>query len=190
MIVTTAERTYRMLENQTLWETAVRVHDVFAARAIDHAIVGGVAVCLHGYRRNTIDLDLLIRPEDTAAVRTALGTDGFEWQEKGKEFFTASGIAVQFVMAGESEGPGQPAVFPDPADAAHVATIEGLPVLSLAALVQSKLACGLGNLRRTHKDFADVVELIVIHQLDPSFARFVHPSVRAEFRELVRRARG
>lgn len=174
-MTTTAERTYRMLENQTLWETATRVHDVFAAHGVPHAIVGGVAVCLHGYRRNTVDVDLLIRPDDSAAVRAHLEADE---------------CSVKFVMAGEPEGPGQSAVFPDPADAAHIAVIEGLPVLSLAALVQSKLACGLGNLRRTHKDFADVVELIAIHQLDKSFARFLHPSVQSEFKELVRHARG
>ena len=45
-------------------------------------------------------------------------------------------------------------------------------------------------MRRTHKDFADVVELIAIHNLDPSYARFLHKSVRKEFRLLVRRARG
>jgi hypothetical protein len=179
-----------MLENQTLWETAGRVHELLAERGVDHAIVGGVAVCLHGYRRNTVDLDLLVRTADSATVRSAMETDGILWSEPDNEFHTASGVAVQFVMAGESEGPGQPAVFPDPADPRHVAVIEGLPVLSLAALIQSKLACGLGNLRRTHKDFADVVELIAIHQLDKSFARFLHKSVRAEFRELVRHARG
>jgi hypothetical protein len=70
----------------------------------------------------------------------------------------------------------------------RVTTIVGLPVLSLAELIQAKLACGLGNLRRTHKDFADVVELIAIHHLDGSFARFLHKSVRKEFRELIRRA--
>ena len=74
------------------------------------------------------------------------------------------------MLAGESEGPGQAALFPSPGDRKHVTTIEGLPVLSLAQLIQSKLACGLGNLRRTHKDFADVVELIAFHRLDGSFA--------------------
>ncbi len=107
-----------------------------------------------------------------------------------KEFRSADGAAIQFVLAGESEGPGQAALFPSPGDRKHVTTIEGLPVLSLAQLIQSKLACGLGNLRRTHKDFADVVELIAFHRLDGSFARFLHKSVRKEFRELVRRAAG
>jgi hypothetical protein len=39
-----------------------------------------------------------------------------------------------------------------------------------------------------HKDFADVVELIVIRNLDGSFARFLHKSVRSTFRELVRKS--
>ena len=57
-------------------------------------------------------------------------------------------------------------------------------------LVESKLACGQGNLRRTHRDFADVVELIASNRLDRSFARFLHKSVRATYRELVERSRG
>src|SRR5262245_53825839 len=111
----TARRTFQMLENQTLWETAARVHELLADRGIAHAIAGGVAVCLHGYRRNTVDLDVLVRPEDTTAIRSTLESDGITWSETDKEFSTSSGVAVQFLMAGESEGPGQPANFPDPA---------------------------------------------------------------------------
>ena len=171
MALATAQRTFEMLENQTLWETATRVHEVLSLAGIDHAVVGGVAVCLHGYRRNTVDLDLLVRPDDANAIRTVLDSEN-----------------VRFVMAGASEGSGQSAVFPDPADASQLTHIEGLPVLSLAALIQSKLACGLGNLRRTHKDFADVVELIAIHRLHSSFARLLHKSVQPEFRTLVKHA--
>ena len=153
----TARQAFHMLENETLWELADAFTALLAQR-IDHAIVGGVAVCLHGYRRNTVDLDLLVRPEDAAALRSTLEADGLRWDAAAKEFRSAGGAAVQFVLAGESEGPGQAATFPSPSDRKHVTTIEGLPVLSLAQLIQSKLACGLGNLRRTHKDFADVVQ--------------------------------
>jgi hypothetical protein len=65
--------------------------------------------------------------------------------------------------------------------------IEGLPVLTLAHLIQAKIACGLGDMRRTYKDFADVLELIAVHRLDGSFARLLHKSVRKEFRQLHRR---
>lgn len=63
-------------------------------------------------------------------------------------------------------------------------------MLTLAKLIESKIACGEGNLRRTHKDFADVVELIVHNGLDSSFARFLHKSLRPAYRQLVRASRG
>ena len=97
---------------------------------------------------------------------------------------------MQFLIAGGSAGPGQESTLPDPGMPENVSTIEGLPVLSLPQLIQAKLACGLGNLRRTHKDFADVVELIAVHRLDDSFARLLHKSVRKEFRRLARQAGG
>ena len=68
--------------------------------------------------------------------------------------------------------------------------IEDLPVLTLAKLIESKIACGLGNIRRTHKDFADVVELIVENRLNSSLARYLHKSLRTTYRELVRKSRG
>lgn len=186
----TAQQTYRMLENESLWEATERVHGLLTAKDIDYAIVGGVAVCLHGYRRNTVDLDLLIKPADAAAIRSTLEAGGFLWSAEDKEFLSASGVPIQFVMAGESEGVGQQARFPDPSESKHRTKIEGLPVLSLSQLIQAKIACGLGDMRRTHKDFADVVELIAIHRLDGSFARFLHKSVRKEYRQLVRSVGG
>lgn len=186
----TARQAFRMLENESLWDVTERIHGLLARKRIDHAIVGGVAVCLHGYRRNTVDLDLLIHSEDAAEFRSTLEAEGFQWIPADREFRSPSGVAVQCVISGEREGPGQEATFPNPSESKHVITIEGLPVLSLAQLIQAKLACGLGDMRRTHKDFADVVELIAIHRLDGSFTRLLHKSVRKEFRQLVRRAGG
>ena len=186
----TARQAFHSLENETLWQLVERVHKLLSREDIVHAIVGGVAVCLHGYQRNTIDLDLLIEPADTAALRSALEADGIRWSEKVREFRSPAGVAIQCVLAGESEGPGQATKFPRPSDPKRITTIEGLPVLSLASLIESKIACGLGNLRRTHRDFADVVELIAVHQLDGSFARFLDKSLRKEFRVLVRHAQG
>ena len=185
--IATAQWAFRMLENENLWQTTLRAHELLADAKIPHAIVGGVAVCLHGYRRNTIDLDLLVRSDDADAIRQAFEANALSWHAAAKEFRSPSGIPIQFVIAGDREGPGQEATFPDPAAARIVTTIENLPTLSLAHLIQAKIACGLGNPRRTHKDLADVVELIAANRLDGSFARFLHKSVRKEFRELVRR---
>lgn len=178
-----------MLENETLWEVAQTCHQLLEEAEIPHAIVGGVAVCLHGYPRNTVDLDLLVRGEDGQRLREVLKDAGFAWIPRDAEFRSESDIPVQFWIAGERAGKGSEIRLPDPDSARCVTIKEGLPVLSLARLIEAKLACGSGSLRRTHKDFADVVELIVANRLGAGFARFLHKSVRATYRELVSRTR-
>lgn len=186
----TARKVYVMLENESLWQTAAQCHEILAAAKIPHAVMGGVAVCLHGYQRNTVDLDLLVRKVDSDAVRESLEREDFSWNEKDKEFNSASGVAIQFLISGDRAGPGSEVSLPDPGDARAVTEIEGLPVLRLSRLIESKIACGIGNLRRTHKDFADVIELILKNRLNSSFARYLHKSLRATYRELVRQSRG
>jgi len=174
-----------MLGNETLWETAKTCHELLSNADIPHAILGGVAVCLHGYQRNTVDLDLIVRPGQAERIRTLFATAGIAWNEDEREFRTPAGVAVQFLVAGEPAGRDSEVRLPDPADERVVTNLEGLPVLSLAALIDTKIACGQANLRRTHKDFADVVELIAKHDLGRDFARHLHKSVRTAFRKLV-----
>jgi hypothetical protein len=186
----TAQATYHMLANQTLWDAAVDCHDRLAAAGIPHAIVRGVAVCLHGYRRNTVDLDLLVRREDQPRIRAALEAGGYVWSAEQAEFHAPSGIPVQFLLSGDRAGKGAEAILPEPDAPGVTVEREGLAVLDLARLIESKLACGLGSPRRTHRDLADVVELIAIHGLSRSFARHLHKSLRPAFRQLVVQSRG
>ncbi len=179
-----------MLGNESLWQTAAHCHEVLAAAQIPHAVLGGVGVCLHGYRRNTVDLDLLVRKADAAAARENLERQHYTWSEKVQEFSSPAGVAIQFLLAGDRAGAGSEVLLPDPGDARAVTEIEGLPVLRLSRLIESKIACGTGNRRRTHKDFADVIELILQNRLGSSFARYLHKSLRATYRQLVRQSRG
>jgi hypothetical protein len=186
----TAARTYAMLGNENLWEAVQAVHAILAQAGIPHGVLGGVAVCLHGYQRNTVDVDLLVRPADAATARQLLESAGWTWDDAQKEIRSPAGVAVQFIYSGERAGAGSEVMLPDPADESAIVEVENLPVLSLARLIESKLACGQGNLRRTHRDFADVVELIAVHHLSCSFAKHLHKSLRDTFRELVMHARG
>jgi hypothetical protein len=179
-----------MMENESLWQAAARCHEVLAAAEIPHAVLGGVAVCLHGYQRNTVDVDVLVRRVDADAVRASLEREGFAWNAKDKEFSSPSGVAIQFLLAGDPAGRDSEVHLPDPGDDRAVTEIEGLPVLRLSRLIETKIACGMGNLRRTHKDFADVIELILQNRLNSSFARYLHKSLRQAYRQLVRRSRG
>ncbi len=176
-----------MLGNENLWDTAVLCHRMLTDAGIEYSICGGVAVCLHGYQRNTVDLDLIVQREDSDQIRDVLEHAGFTWNAEDKDFQTPSGIAVQFLIAGESAGSGLEVAIPKPWGEENVETIEDLTVLRLSRLIEMKLACGSANIRRTHKDFADVVELIAVRHLDGSFSRHLHKSLRKTFRELVRR---
>lgn len=184
-----AQRAYSMLDNRTLWETAALCDRVLRESGIAYSVCGGVAVCLHGYQRNTADLDLVVQPGDADRIREVLQSAGLTWHPDSTEFRTDGGIAVQFLEAGERAGRGLEIRIPEPVGESNVETIEGLTVVRLSRLIEMKLACGSANVRRTHKDFADVVELIDIRNLDSSFARFLHKSMRKTYRELVRRVR-
>jgi hypothetical protein len=185
----TAQQVYAMLGNQSLWDVVQVCHAALTQSGVPYAVMGGVAVCLHGYQRNTVDLDLLIRREDQESVRQCLTDAGLKWSADRAEFVSPFGVSVQFLLAGDRAGRDSEVRLPDPAEERTTELCDGLPVLKLARLIESKLACGQGSLRRTHKDYADVVELIAVHSLSRSFARHLHPSLRESFRKLVEAAR-
>ena len=185
--MSTAQQVYQMLGNENLWETAALCHAHLDAANIDYSICGGVAVCLHGYQRNTVDIDLIVRANDTEQVKQTFIAAGFKWDSTKQEFNSDSNIVIQFLIAGESAGRGTEVKIPEPTGSNNVEPIDGLNVVRLSRLIEMKLACGTSNLRRTHKDFADVVELIDKRRLDSSFARFLHKSLRKTFRDLVKR---
>ncbi len=173
-----------------LWATAMRCHEALTSEGIPHAVVGGVAVCLHGYQRTTVDVDVLVAPGSSERIRRCLESAGFVWDAEQREFRDPSGVPLQFLVAGERAGRGSEVTLPDPGDPHVVETVEGLPVATLARLIEMKVACGEGDVRRTHKDFADVVELIAGHGLGGEFAARLHKAVRKTYRRLVKNARG
>lgn len=183
-----AAQVYHMLGNESLWDVAVHCHSALHRSQIPHSICGGVAVCLHGYQRNTTDLDMIIEARDAARVSELLSSNGYEWDAQAKEFRSKSGVAIQFLIAGEKAGKDSAVKVPEPSGPFNVEEREGLTVVKLSRLIEMKIACGSGSLRRTHKDFADVVELILVRQLDLAFAQYLHPSLRATYKQLFRSA--
>ncbi len=184
----TTQKVYAMLGNESLWDVAARCHELLSAGGVAYSVCGGVAVCLHGYQRNTTDVDLVIRAGDSDTVQQLLTDAGFAWDAGQAEFRSADGIAIQFLIAGQKAGRGSEVFIADPIGELNVEQLEGLTVVRLSRLIEMKIASGMSNLRRTHKDFADVVELVSIRNLDGTFARFLHKSLRPTFRELVRNA--
>ena len=65
-------RLYRMRGSISMNEKQISLLAAFAAAKVEFAVVGGMAVIMHGYVRATHDLDLFIRPTEENA-RAAFG---------------------------------------------------------------------------------------------------------------------
>jgi len=160
------------------------------ALGIPYAIVGALALNAYGYRRATVDIDVLLTPEGLARFKAEwLGSGYVERTEGGRGIRdTVHGVPVDFLLAGEYPGDGKPkeVSFPDPAKIAVRAAHASL--LPLERLLELKLASGISAPHRL-RDLADVLEVIRILGLGEEMAQRLAPSVQAKYLELVAAAR-
>lgn len=158
---------------------------------IPYAIVGALALNAYGYRRVTVDVDVLLTREGLARFKARhLGRGYLERVPDGAGLRdTQHGVDVDALLAGDYPGDGKPkpVAFPDPSSAA----VRGARValLTLPRLIELKLASGMTAPHRL-KDLADVLEVIRILPLDEQFGEQLHPYVREKYAELWRAAQG
>jgi hypothetical protein len=152
---------------------------------VPFAVVGGMALFLHGFRRFTEDVDVLVTAEGMRQVHQALDGLGYVPPFGGSKQLrdTSSGVRIEFLVSGAYPGDGKPkaVAFPDPRG--RTVEINGIPTLRLSDLIELKLASGMTNPGRL-KDLADVQELIRLLRLPRSFAETINPYVGPKFLEL------
>ena len=152
---------------------------------IPYAIVGGMALNEYGYRRVTVDVDVLLTREGLDAFQAKHLGLGYAPKFPGSRGLrdTENGVTIDVVLTGEYPGDGRPkpVAFPDPAAVAvrgrHIA------LLPLPRLLELKLAAGLTAPHRL-RDLADVLALIRVLQLPADLAGELDPFVREKYREL------
>lgn len=168
------------------------VHSAAAAIAgrlteagIEYAIAGAIALGEHGFKRLTVDVDILIRREDLERFKAEwLGRGYVEVRPGGKAVRdTINNVKIDFLLTGDFPGDGKPkpVAFPDPRDAAVAGA--KYRVVSLPRLVEMKLASGMTAPHRL-QDLADVLRLIREAGLTQDFATRLDPYVRDKFQEL------
>ena len=159
------------------------IHDTLRSLAatlddegIDYALIGGMALVAHGYRRFTEDLDVLLTPEGLDVFRDRCLGRGYVSALPGasKTFKdTRTGVRIECHP--------KPVAFPNPKDVAFER--EGLSIIRLEPLIELKLASGLSAPHRL-KDLSDVQDLIQRLDLALEIADALDPSVRDEYRRL------
>ncbi len=152
---------------------------------ITHAVVGGIALYRHGFRRFTENVNLLVTRESLKRIRYELDGHGYLPSFDGSRSLrdTQTGVKIDFLKTGDCPGDGKPKpfAFPDPVDVVEVR--DGIPVVRLTTLVELKIASGISSADRL-KDLADVQELIKILSLPAGFVNELHPFVRDTFSRL------
>ena len=153
---------------------------------IPYAVVGGMALSLHGYERMTRDVDVLMSKEGLESFTARCLGRGYVAAFPGaRSTFrdTASQVVIEVLTSGDYPGDGKPkpVSFPDPTAASVDA--EGIRVVSLPKLIELKLASGMSAPHRG-KDLVDVQELIHRTQIPRDFVDQLDPYVRDKFLEL------
>jgi hypothetical protein len=156
-----------------------------AEAGIEYAIAGAIALGEHGFKRLTVDVDVLIRREGLDRFKAQwLGRGYTEVRPGGKAVRdTINNVKIDFLLTGDFPGDGKPkpVAFPDPRDAAVAG--EKYRVVSLPRLIEMKLASGMTAPHRL-QDLADVLRLIREGDIERDFGNQLDPYVRDKFREL------
>lgn len=160
------------------------VHDL-EAEGLPYAIAGGMALNEHGYRRVTVDVDVLLTAESLRRFKERYLGRGYVEKFPGSRGLRdpENGVSIDVLLTGDFPGDGKPkpVAFPDPA---LVATRgEEAAFLPLHTLVELKLASGMSAPHRL-KDLADVLELIRALHLARDFAQKLNPYVVQKYEEL------
>jgi hypothetical protein len=154
-------------------------------KEIPYAVIGAMALNEWGYRRVTVDVDVLLTPEGLRDLRSDVLGRGYVEKFPGSRGLrdTVAGVNIDVVLTGEYPGDGKPkpVAFPDPARAA----VRGRKValLPLPTLIELKLASGMSAPHRL-KDLADVLELVRALSLPRDLGASLDASVRAKYEEL------
>lgn len=161
-----------------------RVAQRLGAARIPYAVVGGMALYLHGYRRFTEVVDILVTGESLRAVHCKLDGHGFLPPFEGSRNLrdAGTGVRIEFIVTGEFPGDGQPkaVAFPDPAVVAE--RMDDVDCIRLSKLIELELASGTSPSRL--RDLADVQELIRHLRLPAGMVDELDPSVRSAYTKL------
>ena len=160
---------------ETLRDLAARLDDA----QIAYVVIGGLALTVYNYPRQTVDVDVVVTREGYATFRARYGGSRYVRAKGAPRRFLdhESEVAIDFLVAGELAGrrsKNQSVRFPDPSEAE---TVGELRTVSLARLIELKLVTW------RFKDWGDVVELIRRNNLPENFAEQLDPVARTAYGE-------
>jgi len=169
-----------------LRKTYDRLTNRLEALGVAYGVVGGYALIVHGVRRFTEDIDILVSREGLERLHKQLVGLGYVRVAPGSRNLrdVETGVKIEFIVAGEFPGDGKPKPVIFPAPEKVLKERGGIKVINLKSLIELKLASGMTAKGRL-QDLADVQRLIQEHDLNVEFAKELNAYVRDKFVELL-----
>jgi hypothetical protein len=169
-----------------LRKTYDRLTKRLEALGVAYGVAGGYALIVHGVRRFTEDIDILVSGEGLDRLHKELIGLGYVRVAPGSRNLrdVETGVKIEFVVAGEFPGDGKPKPVAFPAPEQVVEIRDRIKVINLKTLIELKLASGMTAKGRL-QDLADVQRLIQEHGLNAEFAGELSTYVRDKFLELL-----
>lgn len=167
-------------------DTLQRLTERLDREGIDYALIGGMALMSHGYRRFTEDVDILMTRDGLEAFKEHFLGRGYVLAFSGaaKSFKDSeTSVRIEVITSGDYPGDGKPkpVVFPIPCQSS--VEMGGIHVVTLEKLIELKLASGLSAPHRL-RDIADVQDLIIRLGLPLELGQKLDASVRDEYERL------
>lgn len=163
----------------------------FEREEIPFAVVGALALRVHGYVRFTEDIDIVTTREGLDLIHQRLVGRGLIPRAAGlrkKLRDTVHKVNIDVITAGEHAGASDsPLVYPHPEDAAFSLVDQGLRYATLETMVAVKLTSGTWGKRG--QDLVDVERLIKANRLDESFTERLIEPLKELFRARLRASR-
>lgn len=174
------------MQEGKVFDTLRRLARRFQTENIPYAIIGGMALNLWGYTRETLDIDILVTRAGLEALREHMIGRGYVPAFPGAQKTIRDAetqVKIEIITSGEYPGDGKPkpVTFPDP----NTVSVDrdGYQTIRLEKLIELKLASGLTAPHRL-RDLADVQDLIIALALPRDLADALDESVRAEYLRL------
>ena len=137
---------------------------------VDYAIAGGNALKVHGFKRFTTDVDVLLAKGGKKKFAENLVGRGYAPRfEKARSKFkhTSFNVDIDLLESGDFPGDGKPkeVAFPDPKESSfELVNSSGVIVnyLQLSSMIELKLASYQSLPNEREKDKLDVIELVKV----------------------------
>ena len=172
-------------EKSAVFEALHKIARRLTELNISYAVVGGMALFAHNYRRYTEDVNILVTRDDLKIIHDNLEGLGYRPPYKGSKHLRDMelGVKIEFLTSGGFPGDGKPkpVAFPDPREENY--ELNGVRYVDLSTLLELKLSSGMTSPARM-KDLADAQELIKALNLPADYSLQLNPYVQEKFNEL------